>query len=68
MRAWIEVPAGWGWGPVQGLKTSPHRAGYSTEEYRVAGHVMLAVQAAASARSSPPAYPPDWCGLRQAPG
>ncbi len=62
MRAWIEVPAGWGWGPVQVLKGWLARAGYATEEHRVAGHVMLAVTGGRPAPGTPRAWPPDWRG------
>jgi len=62
MRAWIEVPAGWGWGPVQELKTQVRGAGYFTEEHRVSGHIMLAVTATEPDPVSPPAWPPGWHG------
>ncbi len=62
MRAWIEVPAGWGWGPVQVLKGWLARAGYAAEEHRVAGHVMLAVTGGRPAPGTPRAWPPDWRG------
>jgi hypothetical protein len=63
MRAWIEVPAGWGWGPVQVLKASAHRAGYAVEEHRVNGHVMLAVTGSRrEPGASLAASPPDWRG------
>jgi len=47
------VPAGWGWGPVQVLKGWLARAGYATEEHRVAGHVMLAVTGGRPAPGTP---------------
>ncbi len=62
MRAWIEVPAGWGWGPVQALKGGLARAGYAAEEHRVAGHVMLAVTGGRPAPGTPRAWPPAWRG------
>jgi hypothetical protein len=60
MRTWIEVPGGWGWGAVQELKGWLGRAGYDAGEYRVAGHVMLAVAGAPPVPGGPPAWPPDW--------
>ncbi len=62
MRAWIEVPAGWGWGPVQALRARLGQAGYATEEHRVAGHVMLAVTGGRPAPGTPRAWTPDWRG------
>jgi hypothetical protein len=38
------------------------RAGYATEEHRVAGHVMLAVTGGRPAPGTPRAWPPDWRG------
>jgi hypothetical protein len=58
MRAWIEIPAEWGWGPVQALKAQLARAGYCTEEYRGTGPVMLAVTGGRPAPGTPRPWPP----------
>ena len=43
MRVWVEVPDGWGWGPVQALRGVLARDGYWTERISGTGPVMLAV-------------------------
>jgi hypothetical protein len=59
MRAWIEVPDGWGWGPVRELRGELRRAGYHTEEHMVAGHTMIELTGSRPATVN---YPPAWRG------
>ena len=42
-RAWVEVPDGWGWGPVRMLRGRLEDDGYHTEEYRLARGIMIHV-------------------------
>ena len=41
MRAWIEMPAGSGWGDVRVAMGALHELGYVTEEQRGTGNVLL---------------------------
>lgn len=59
---WVEVPDGWGWGPVQLLKTTLTGGGYHVEEHRVTAsgggvRVVLALTGS-PARTSTMAVPP----------
>ena len=40
-RAWIEMPAGSGWGQVRAASRVLHELGYATEELRGSGNVLL---------------------------
>ena len=62
MRAWVEVPAGWGWGPIRILRGRLEDDGYHTEEYRMARGVMIRVS---GSRPAMIADPPAWCGQRK---
>ena len=59
MMVWIEVPEGWGWGPVRVLRGRLDDLGYYTEEHRLGWHVMLQVTAT---RAETAADPPAWRG------
>jgi hypothetical protein len=61
MRVWLEIPDGTGWGPLRVIRASLERAGYHTEEHRVAGHLMIQVTGSRPERVS---YPPAWRGAR----
>jgi hypothetical protein len=41
MQAWVEVPEGWGWGPVRTLRGRLEDEGSHTEEYRTTRGVMI---------------------------
>ena len=41
MRAWIELPAGSGWGDIRVASSELGRLDYVTEEQRVTGMVLL---------------------------
>jgi hypothetical protein len=59
MRAWIEVPDGWGWGPIRVLRGHLADDGYWTGEYRIARGVMIRVS---GAEVNELASPPEWRG------
>jgi len=61
VRAWIEVPPDWGWGPAAALKTRVARDGYHVEEHRGTGLVMVSVQASPGRpEGAPPGWSPWW--------
>ena len=41
MRAWIELPADYGWSDIRLASTALNRLGYRTEEQRLTGRVLL---------------------------
>lgn len=64
MRAWVEVPNGWGWGPVRVLRGRLEDDGYWTEEWRLARGIMIRL---AGSRPAEMADPPHWQGQRAHP-
>jgi len=43
MRAWIELPADYGWGDIRVAAVALHELGYVSEEQRGTGWVMLRI-------------------------
>jgi hypothetical protein len=60
MRAWIELPPEWGWGPGQLLKGKLTRKGYHVEEHRGVGRVVLSVRTAPGRTRGTPPGPSPW--------
>ena len=63
-RVWVEVPDGWGWGPVRMLRGRLEDDGYWTEEYRMARGIMIHVT---GSRPAGMADPPRWQGRQARP-
>ena len=60
MRAWVEVPGDLaGWGALRILRGRLENNGYHTEEYRLAGGVMIQLT---GSRPAEMAAPPRWQG------
>jgi hypothetical protein len=60
MRAWVEVPDEWGWGPTRILRMALKRAGYWTEEWRgVRGKMIWVTGAKINETPVPPDHRPD---------
>ena len=58
----MEVPGGWGWGPVRILRGRLEDDGYHTEEYRLARGVMIQLT---GSKQTSMADPPAWQGRRR---